>query len=293
MAVQYEGSAFSRHTKSAAWSIKLLIKHRPSVLFLQYSFLLLVIVSFYKVLAPYKVSIYCDCHTKALRRNLHGWGNAVFFSFKKWSIDATDLVILSNHGQVKDLEKFSARFLIVPDFIPVLEGSNHRGQTSPYCVMSMSFDKDEPVTELADAAELIAKYQHIFITGSAPNWLQQRFSKNPRVHVTGFIEDRKYQTLLKYADSIISLTSEEDCLQCSGYEALAFEVPFVTSDTTALRKYFGGSAIFVNHHPDLIARGVKAVYKQHKFYRRSMAELKSEKMALQQNNMKLLRGLLP
>lgn len=293
MAVQYEGSAFSRHAKSAVWSIKLLIRHRPRTLFLQYSFLLLVIVTLYKALTPYRVTIYCDCHTKALRRELHGWGGAIFFSLKKWSIGATNVVILSNHGQVKDLEKFSDRFLIVPDFIPVFGGDKDREQASPYCVMSMSFDTDEPVTELAYAAELIAKYQNVYITGSAPNWYQHRFATNPRVHVTGFIEDSKYLKLLRYADCIISLTNEEGCLQCAGYEALAFEVPFVTSDTIALRKYFGGSAIFVRHYPDSIAKGVETGYQQHEFYRRSMAELKRNKEVLQRDNARLLRSLLP
>jgi glycosyltransferase involved in cell wall biosynthesis len=292
MAVQYEGRPFSRHARSAVWSVKLLFRHRPRKLFLQYSFLLLVIVTLYKTLAPYKVSIYCDCHTKALRRKLHGRGAKLFFYLKKWSIGATDVVILSNNGQVKDLEEFSDRFLIVPDFIPAFGEDNNPEQAPPYCVMSMSFDKDEPVADLADAAELIAKYQNVYITGSAPNWCQQRFSENPRVHVTGFIEDSKYLNLLRYANCIISLTNEEGCLQCAGYEALAFEVPFVTSDTTALRKYFGDSAIFVTHNPASIAKGVEAGYQRHESYRRSMAELKINKERLQQDNVRLLRGLL-
>lgn len=292
IAVQYEGSALARHAKSAVWTVALLIKHRPRNLFLQYSFLLLVIVSLYKVLTPYRVSIYCDCHTKALRRKIHGFGGRIFTSLKKWSFSATNMVILANNGQVKDLAGLSDTFLIVPDFIPTFARANDCEQFLPYCVMSMSFDTDEPLAELADAAESIATFQDVYITGSAPIWYLQRFSENPRVHITGFMEDNRYLELLNRANCVISLTNEEGCLQSAGYEALAFGVPFVTSDTIALRDYFGCSAIFVNHCPDSIAKAAETAYNQTLFYRQSMAELKNNKEILEKDNVRLLKGLL-
>lgn len=292
IAVQYEGGKLLRHARSAAWSVVLLTRLRPRTLFLQYSFLLLVIISLYKALAPYQVTVYCDCHTKALRRKLQGSGSNIFSALKKWSIGSADVVILANSGQIQDLQGLNDRFLIVPDFVPDFRANGRSNLPDPYCVMSMSFDKDEPVAELADAAELIGQNQAVYITGSAPDWYYQRFDNNPSVHVTGFLPDSRYLQLIRHASCVISLTSEEGCLQCAGYEALAFAVPFVTSNTKALREYFGASAIFVDHCGASIAEAANAVHHRQENYRQSMAELKREKELQQKDNISVLRGLL-
>lgn len=291
VAVQYESNIFARQLKSGVWSIVMLARLRPRVVFLQYSFFLLTILAAYKTLAPFPVRLICDCHTKALRRSINGKWKHLFQVLKKWSLASADTIVLSNVGQIADLKDFSNNYIIVPDFIPGLKEEGHEQRSLPYCVISMSFDKDEPLTEIAESAEIVSEYQQVFITGTAPDWYHKKFANNANVKLTGYISDNSYISLLTNASCIVSLTNEEGCLQCTGYEALALGRPFVTSDTSALRSYFGSAAVFVRHNRRAIAEGITDASSRSRHYRAQMAKLKQEKIALQRTNTHLLRRL--
>jgi glycosyltransferase involved in cell wall biosynthesis len=292
VAVQYEKGVLLRQLLSSAWSVAVLLRLRPRVICLQYSFLLLVILALYKKINSGPVTLICDCHTKALRRRLKGPGAKTFNRLKKWSMASVHSLIISNQEQVGDAGKFNDSYLVVPDFIPDMGRPCYHINGPSYCVFPMSFDRDEPVEAIVKAIELLAAKYDVYVTGRGPASCVARLEGKPKVHLTGFVSDGVYRDLVRNAGCLVSLTCEEGCLQCSGYEALALEVPFVTSPTRALHEYFGESAVYVRHTPELITAGVREAVTNRQAYRKRMASLKEARVRDDRNNLLLLSRLL-
>ena len=273
-AIQIENSVIKRHLLSSIWTLSNLFQHRPKIIILQYSFLLLIIAICYKLLSAHSVTVVSDCHTKALKRKLHGPLAHVFFMLKRWSLAMADLIVVSNEGLAEEAAKYNKRLLVLPDLIPDLRHPESRKVNTAYCVFVVSYAEDEPIDVMLQAAVCVSRKLRVFITGNAPREIQQRYELNSEIEFTGFLPDKYYLSLLSDADCIIALTSEEDCLQCTGYEALALEVPFVTSNTNALRKYFGDAATYVENDLESVVAGIFRSTIKSNEYKLKMAALK-------------------
>ncbi|MCK5662863.1 MAG: hypothetical protein KAI17_05220, partial [Thiotrichaceae bacterium] len=225
--------------------------------YLQYSFLLLVVIAGYKKLAPYPVHIICDCHTKALRRSVNGRIGRVFWWIKKKSFQSASISIVSNIEMEPDIKKLTDRYCTLPDKIPDVKASAPGNITETYCVFVCSYAIDEPLDDVIAAAKKLDGSIKIYCTGKIPGD-QKHLRGNPykNIFFTDYLTQEEYNNLISNADCILALTSEEGCLQCAGYEALSAEVPMVLSNTTALKTYFEDAAIYVNHSALDIEKGV-------------------------------------
>ena len=79
-------NAIIRHSLSSLWTVWILIKERPKVVFIQLSFMLLNIVVLYKLFNFGKTVIIADCHTKALRRKAKGPLANIFWTIKNFGV---------------------------------------------------------------------------------------------------------------------------------------------------------------------------------------------------------------
>ena len=247
-------SLLKRHLYSSFWTLKVLIRNRPKVVFIQLSFLLLVIIAFYKMLMLGNVQIITDCHTKALRRKTKGKLGVIFWWVKKKTFSLVDLAIISNIGLKEEIEELNNNYIILPDKIPD-ESIDKRvsNYENKYCVYVSSFAVDEPFEEIFEVAKLLPEDLKLFWTGKKPENLKLPDSIPGNIEFTGYITFEEYFNLIGNASCIIGLTTEEDCLQSGAYEALNVEVPMVLTDSKALRSYFSDSAIYTNHDPKNIA----------------------------------------
>jgi len=165
--------------------------------------------------------------------------------------------------------------MILPDRIPDLLKNDSCNNQSEYCVFVCSYAIDEPVSEMIEAGLLLNDVMPVYITGRIPRAM--RFLKNQpykNITFTDFISSEKYQSLINGAAVIVALTTEEDCLQCAGYEALSLNRPLVVSSTRALRDYFKDSAVYTSSKPKDICNAVIEAQKSSVRLRGNERELK-------------------
>lgn len=280
--LQLEGGLFSRHIMSALWSLYILATYRPTKVYLQYSYLLLVIIHIYKRVFVKKASVICDCHTKALRRTIKTKGliKVLYSKIKKMSFKCVDICIISNSGQLKDARMYCSNIHVLPDPIPVIAAKTSLEAKKPYVVFVCSYDTDEPVYSICRATIELSKYINVYITGAAPTNIINHFSTDaPNVILTGFLPRNEYENLISGASCIISCTDEEGCLQSAGYEALALGVPYITSSKKSLVDYFGDCAIYVDNTKDGIINGVNQALDNIDIFKSNLARLRSTKKA--------------
>jgi glycosyltransferase involved in cell wall biosynthesis len=271
-------SLLKRHLYSSFWTVKILVKNRPKTIFIQLSFLLLVIVVFYKILMFGKIIVVADCHTKALRRKAEGFSNFIFWPIKKITFKFVDLAIVSNNGMVKDIEKLNRNYTLLPDKIPIIKAEkNDKSLVEKYCVYVSAFAVDEPFTEIFETAELLPNEVKLYWTGKMPNHYKLPEYVPTNIVFTGYVDFEEYFNLITNANCILALTTEEDCLQSGAYEALSVNVPMVISDTKALREYFSKAAIYTDHNPQNIASNILYAIENSELQKENILEIKCER----------------
>jgi glycosyltransferase involved in cell wall biosynthesis len=277
-----------RHLVSSLWTIKILVVQRPKIIFIQLSFLLLLICAIYKIIRFNKVVIVADCHTKALRRKAKGQLNKIFWPLKKFSFKTINLSIISNTGMEKDIKILHSNYIILPDKIPEINYKKQNSEKRKYCVYISSFAVDEPFEEIFEVARILNPDINIYWTGKQNKNRVEDHIIPENLNFTGYMNFDEYYKLIADADCLLALTYEDDCLQSGAYEALSVEVPMVISDSKALRDYFGESAIYTDHNPINIANNIKKAIDESiplKNNQIKMKKLRNEEFKLQVNKL--------
>ncbi len=249
------------------WTAYVLARYRPRFITIQYSFILLCLLALYKLIHPGDMRLIVDCHTKALRRTISGIFAALFWRIKKWSFANCDLCIIHNEELISAVRALSDNYLVIPDPLPAIEFLNDSKPNilSKYrpeiktCVFVCSYDVDEPIQEMIKAAKDLSTRFDVFMTGAAPDGYLEKIC-NERIIFTGFIPLYEFHWLLNKSMVVVSLTTEDSCLQSAAYEAMAMGKAFVTSDKRSLRKLLGNSAIYVNNDSKHIVDGVNEAF---------------------------------
>jgi glycosyltransferase involved in cell wall biosynthesis len=254
-------SGLRRHVFGTIWAIAQLARRRPSTVFLQNSFMLLLVVAVYKRLS-HGVVIVADCHNKSLKRRLGGRLAALFMTLKRFSFRQVNLVVVSNASMVPHARILCPRVAVLRDPLPSeFRSCSPSGLAStPSALFPCSFESDEPVPLIFDAAtRLAALGYNAIITGDtsrvAPNLLRQ---VGIGVSLVGFVPSRAYRQMVADADVVVALTRDDDCLMCAAYEATAARRPLVLSDTPALRSCFSGYAVFSTNDAESIVTAAVA-----------------------------------
>ena len=266
-----------RHLYSSIWTIKFLIKNKPDIVFLHYSYLLLLFIVLYKKLSNRNLIIVADCHNKALRRKLSGIGSSLYEMIKMFSFRNTDITIITNDGLVNEILNYHTKYFILPDKIPDFQVKIDSMKNEKYSVYISSFSVDEPITEIIEVAKIIGKDVKIYWTGknSSKNMSGTEFPDN--IIFTGYLDYKDYYKLISNADSLLILTTEDDCLQCGAYEGLNAGVPMVISDNKASREYFQNSAIYTKIEPKSIVASLTEAFENSDLIKANSAKVKKER----------------
>jgi glycosyltransferase involved in cell wall biosynthesis len=282
--IEISNNILLRHVGSSIWTILVLIKYKPRTIYLQYSFMLLIIISFYKLIKNHNVYIICDCHTKALRRNAPGLLKYIFMPIKRFSFKYVNIILISNNSLKKDVKNIivleDKYIYILPDKIPTIRYNKNLKKEEKYCVYINSYAVDEPFHEIIIMAKIIKNDIKIYITGKIPKHLKKYIlhHKDQNIIFTNYLEDSEYNDLIGNASCLLILTKEEDCLQCGAYEALSVNVPMVLTKTNALKNYFGDSATYTNNDPESIAEGIKISINKSSSIKLKMNDVKNAKI---------------
>lgn len=244
---------------------------------IQYSFLLLVIIACYKLFRFKRIKIVADCHTKALRRRASKYLDIVFWPLKQWSFKYADTIIISNKALIDEATRLSSKVIVLPDPIPDFSHIQDDNIGSEYCVFISSFASDEPISEVAEAADLLKPNLPLYWTGRMPNAFRNAMKFSDNIKFTSYLKDDDYQRLIKNAQCLLILTNEENCLMSGAYEGLAAGVPMVLSDTEALRGFFGSSALYCSHETENIADTVKRAVAEKATLMRESLKIKNER----------------
>jgi hypothetical protein len=250
-------------------SLRLMGKTLPDVLWIQLApvFLLYTALIYRKVF--HKTScIVADCH------------NGMFYPI--WMklpgtirlLNSCDLVLVHN-----DRIKEKALALgVSEDRLHVLEtrpalidcGSVMRkveklSYSPPWILMPCSFDWDEPLREVLDAARLMPEI-HLIITGdpARAKGVHDLSQIPDNVVLPGFLSRREYNDHLCQAHAVMGLTTQDDVQLSVANEAVVAEKALVISYTKLIRKMFYKGAIYVDtFDPESIAAGCRKALRDH------------------------------
>ena len=252
----------------------LCLNRRPNLLFVQCpSIFLAILAACLKPLLRYR--LVCDLHNEAIRPFLQNTplNNALL----RWIWRRADLNLVTNDSLKTTVEAAGGSAFVLPDRIPRgMSGSgSHEASASATVVFVCTYQADEPFREVIEAGRLLPESVQTYVTGN-----HRQVPHLPEipsnVHLTGFLPDHDYETLLNRADVVVDLTSMEDCLVCGGYEAVAIGKPFVTSDTAALRNYFRAGTLYTSHSSESIAATIVRALENRDQLAREMCRLRVE-----------------
>ncbi|MBK9303632.1 MAG: glycosyltransferase [bacterium] len=241
-----------RHWEGLWWTIWQLIRGRPRVIYLQNSFLLLLVCALYRrATGSHVLSLIADCHNKSLRRQINGPMGAIFWHLKRFSFNAVDLIIVSNRLLVPEAMRLCQNVVTLIDPLPEMGdiGDHPRrfDLNRPYVLFVCSHERDEPISLMLSVALRILTETElcIVVTGVVPSGSPfLSLVQSPRVIIPGYLPWCEYCQLMWHAAIVVVLTEDKDCLCCGAYEAVQCTIPLVLPDHPILREVFDGCAEF-------------------------------------------------
>ena len=266
-----------------AWKTLMLFLHeQPQAIWVQLPPTpLLHVAHLYKVFFNHQVRIIADCHNATFRPP---W---VTFPGTVALLNRCDLVLIHNDS-VKEqamVNGVDCENLYVLEDPPAVVENNIVHQelfTHPWILCPCSFNQDEPIQAIFDAARLAPEITFI-LTGktSRAKGIHNLSNIPSNVNLPGFLPKSEFDSLLWNTDVILGLTKLDGIQLSVANEAVGAGKPMVLANTKILQKLFHKGAIYVNAlEPQSIAQGCKeALLKQDELIQ-GINELISERKEL-------------
>lgn len=194
-----------------------------------------------------------------------------------WIQRNADFVIAHNDGLKAQVDSRGGDVIALPDKVPVIEKPDQllelEGKLS--FLFICTFSPDEPWQDVLTAFEDMPEY-HVYVTGNYSKVGLQPGDVPANIHLLGRIPWDEFDQMLYSADSIIDLTTRDNCLLCGAYEAVAAETPLILSNTDALRSYFRKGAQYATNNVCGIQRAVLDTDYEYDNLKTEIVELKKE-----------------
>jgi glycosyltransferase involved in cell wall biosynthesis len=229
----------------------------------------------------HRAIVVLDAHTCAfvLRR----WRPFLWLQRALCRRAATTLVTNAHIGDL--VRSGGGHATLVPDVPVIFEGAPAPPPDRAFHVVVVaSFDVDEPVAAIFEAAALVPEVQ-FFVTGDAAR-LDPRVSATAPANLTltGFLDTSDYGRLLLAAGVVVDLTTQDHTMLRGAYEAIYQGVPVIVSDWSILREAFPLGAIHVDNTPGAIAAAVRRMRDEIARYRAGAARLRTLKLQRWENS---------
>jgi glycosyltransferase involved in cell wall biosynthesis len=264
----HPGPRWRRYLSLVPATIRELWRQRPSWLVVQNpSILLAVVACILRPILGFRLIV--DRHTNFMLGRPPSLRKRLFTLLSRWTLRSADLTIVTNEFLADIVQTNGGRPFVLQDPLPDIETPPNDGERPdghPRGLFICTFAPDEPYCEVIRAMDALPSQWTLSITGRPPAQgfppdVQAILDRRANIRLTGFIPDREFFRLMASSDFVVVLTLAEHCLVCGAYEALALRRPFVLSDRTALRDYFGSEVPrYVGDRPDSIATGLAAAF---------------------------------
>jgi glycosyltransferase involved in cell wall biosynthesis len=175
-----------------------------------------------------------------------------------------DITLVSNAELASKVTASGGNPIVMPDPLPAMgsqlpEIGDAVVSGRRRALFVCSWASDEPYLHVIEAANLLPDIE-FYITGRSKGKEQLYGEKLPKnVHLTGYLPEEEYRSLMKSASIVIDLTTRDDCLVCGAYEAVSVEKPFVLSDTPTIRAYFRKGGVYVANDTNGIVKGIRDI----------------------------------
>jgi len=174
----------------------------------------------------------------------------LFHQVSRWTIRKADATIVTNSVLQAVTQEWGGVGYVLPDRLPELGTGKSwvpESQGRAIVVFIASYDTDEPLEEFLSACRQRPLELSVYVTG---NYLRAGYvpqSGDQDIHFTGYLAEEEYVGLLRSADLVAVLTTEENLLNCGSYEAVALGKPMLLSNSTAIQAYFSEGALYVDN----------------------------------------------
>jgi hypothetical protein len=182
-----------------------------------------------------------------------------------WAVNHCDLILLHNEEAIPQAEALGVQMdktVMLEDPPPTrmapAGGTQIAADRPPYVLAPCSFNPDEPIPLLLDAARLAPEIP-ILITGSKRRADLLGFTKDVPANVTftDYLPLDEFERLLFGASVVFGLTAVEGIQLSVANEALGADKALVLSDTAILRSMFGAAAVLAKNTPEALAAGLR------------------------------------
>jgi hypothetical protein len=263
-----------------SWRSLLLFLHqRPEVIWVQLPPTpLLHLAHLYKVLCDRQVKIIADCHNATFRPPWIGFPGGVEL------LNRCDLILVHNDWvkqQAMELGVTGEGLRVLEDPPVVVESGipNQDIFPHPWILCPCSFNQDEPIQAVLDAARLAPEITFVLTGNSArAKGIHDLSNLPPNVKLVGFLPTAELDSLLRSTDAVLGLTKLEGIQLSAANEAVGAKKPMVISNTNVLKELFYKGAIYVDSSvPKSIAQGCQTALLQKETLTQDVGELQVER----------------
>lgn len=282
-------SRFIRYINLSVSTVRTLLFYRPSIVFCQNpSIVLASVLVIFKRLLNYSLIVDRHSNFKFEHQDSGSIIWRTFWFLSKYTVKSADLTIVTNKDLSLVCNSWGGKSAVLPDKIPDLTVADTdlkseiailNGNFLPKVVAITTFDSDEPISEMFEAARIISDEFEVYFTGNYKKHFSSDGDENfvpKNVTLLGFIPESSYRVALSRADVIMVLTSKDLILNCGAYEAVSLNVPLVIANTNTMTGYFYKGTVPVDLTAASIAAGIRDCYNKRVAKKEELQELRLE-----------------
>lgn len=248
-----------KYTYQAARTAWLLMRRRPSLLFVQSPPSFAVVAAWiYSLVSGSRYVV--DAHSGAFL-SPH-WERPRWL--RRFLARRALSTIVTNERFAQQITSWGGTASVLRDIPTTFELGDALARDSRFTVMVVStFAADEPLGEIIEAARQVPDVR-FRVTGNLKRADPEVVARAPaNVEFTGFIPDDVYYATMNAADAVLCLTTRDNTMQRGACEALSMGRPIITSDWELLRSYFSKGTVHVDATAPAIAEGIRKMRSDH------------------------------
>ncbi len=283
-----------QYVQFALRTVAVLKRKCPAVIWVQLPQVpLLTAALWYKKYGHHDVRIIADCHNRILNSPWNRWPGL------RKQLNSCDVVLVHNNAVIQKVTDLG----VDPRLIRILEdppatlgpqpGALHL-YPRPWVLFLASFNPDEPIKELFEAARLAPDIRFVLAGDSDRASGRHRLDGfPPNVRMPGYLSGEHLDAAISQTDAVLALTKLDDAQLSSAAEAIGAGRPMVLSDTPVTREMYYKGGVFVDtYSPASIVAGCRLAIEQGSKLAAESAALREERLTRWQHQADSIKELL-